>query len=890
MADENSTIPKLELEGLCGASNMKWIVKKALGDWVHSEIVFGDSVIALCWTTSENRRLGIFHRTRVLQIKRGTPLDQLYHVRTDHNPCDTGTRPEKVTFDSVGPESRWERGADWMRDNLEKAVAEDIIKPALSLRIKPEEEEDFNDGCIFEKPEVLTRGHIMMQLRVSKLEERAKFSNYPLLPTKFSFPVVVRIYATIIKFVSNCSKNRRILKHLMAEASFQFSVFQNYIAADVLAVDASEAGMTLSDEQVSLALTYLYQKGSLEVKKFNSQSVIKKYTVEKNFILFSKGRLIDGMNFVEAGGMDFPDLGELGINIQVPVLDRYSPLSYSIANHIHWRLAKHKGMETCSRTSLQNVHILQGPALYREIGEECIRCKMKRKHFLEVSMGPVSQHQLAVAPPMWAAQVDLFGPCKVYVPGYERETRARKALSTEVHVMVFACPVTRIVNLQVIEGKDTGCILEGVTRLACEIGIPKYMLIDGDDAMRKAFSELEIDIRDLKFQLHKEKGIIFDVCPVSGHNQHGQVERVIRSVQESLNDCGVKNLRLHATGLQTFLKLVENTYNNAPLGYSHGRDSDNGAILKTISPNMMRVGRNNDRALEGNIRLPVGGSEMVEKVDKLYKAWYRLWKDAVVPKLIRQPKWFKTDKHLRPGDLVYFEKDPSKLSSVWVMGRVDQVVRSKDGLVREAIVAYRNHTENFNRLTNRAVRSLVKLFSIDEDCVQEDLAKLQKRIDRLNSGGHVQQVGGQQDWEQQQVDVQHDAQTADAKLPSIYEVIFSTTEDNEEDTNSGEPGLVLLSHEHVSFLGIQRGAKCCDKCCCLSHCRVSNHHTLVWKKAKEFTNPFMVSSMVNVDDENMEDFNISVEKNEARFYDERKMGDGLTNLLMNVNIDFSGKF
>ena len=329
--------------------------------------------------------------------------------------------------------------------------------------------------------------------------------------------------------------------------------------------------------------------------------------------------------------------------------------------------------------------------------------------------------------------------------------------------------------------------------------------------MRKAFSELEIDIRDLKFQLHKEKGIIFDVCPVSGHNQHGQVERVIRSVQESLNDCGVKNLRLHATGLQTFLKLVENTYNNAPLGYSHGRDSDNGAILKTISPNMMRVGRNNDRSLEGNIRLPVGGSEMVKKVDKLYKAWYRLWKDAVVPKLIRQPKWFKTDKHLRPGDLVYFEKDPSKLSSVWVMGRVDQVVRSKDGLVREAIVAYRNHTENFNRLTNRAVRSLVKLFSIDEDCVQEDLAKLQKRIDRLNSGGHVQQVGGQQDWEQQQVDVQHDAQTADAKLPSIYEVIFSTTEDNEKDTNSGEPELVLLNHEQVYFLGIQRGAKCCDK-------------------------------------------------------------------------------
>jgi hypothetical protein len=36
--------------------------------------------------------------------------------------------------------------------------------------------------------------------------------------------------------------------------------------------------------------------------------------------------------------------------------------TYSIANHIHWDIAKHISMETCSRTSLENVHILQGSA------------------------------------------------------------------------------------------------------------------------------------------------------------------------------------------------------------------------------------------------------------------------------------------------------------------------------------------------------------------------------------------------------------------------------------------------------------------------------------------------------------------------------------------------
>ena len=49
------------------------------------------------------------------------------------------------------------------------------------------------------------------------------------------------------------------------------------------------------------------------------------------------------------------------------------------------------------------------------------------------------------------------------------------------------------------------------------------------------------------------------------------------------------------------------------------------------------------------------------------------------------------------------------------------------GLIREVVVAYRNFKESFDQLTNRAVRSLVRIFDIDEDCIQEDLAQLQKK-------------------------------------------------------------------------------------------------------------------------------------------------------------------
>ena len=356
-------------------------------------------------------------------------------------------------------------------------------------------------------------------------------------------------------------------------------------------------------------------------------------------------------------------------------------------------------------------------------------------------------------------------------------------------------------------------------------------------------------------------------------------------MQESLHDCGVQTLRLHATGLQTVLKLVENTYNNAPLGFGYGRDVDNGPILKIISPNMMRVGRNNERALEGSFRLPAGGSEMVEKVHKLYTSWYKLWKDAVVPRLVRQPKWFRSDKHLQPGDIVYFEKETGKVTSPWIMGRVDQVVRGKDSLIREVTVAYRNSTESFDRLTNRAGRSLVKLFSVDEDCVQEDLKELQKRIDKLSSTvlpgqGIVQHIEAVHEDEEQGHGGAHTA---------VYQVV--AVGDEVESVLEVVEGAVLVG------LSLGKDRSCCSQCCCVQHCLVGNHHTQLWKGASQFTNPFPVSYLADIGSFDMDNLSSpahsqGVDKSTLSTPDQdttisSNMGDWVTSLLFNVSMDMS---
>ena len=75
------------------------------------------------------------------------------------------------------------------------------------------------------------------------------------------------------------------------------------------------------------------------------------------------------------------------------------------------------------------------------------------------------------------------------------------------------------------------------------------------------------------------------------------------------------------------------------------------------------MGRLNTRVLDGPMRLPKKREEHLKVVRETYDAWFNIWKDSYVPHLLHQPKWFKSDNDLLPGDLVYFMKKEGKLAT-----------------------------------------------------------------------------------------------------------------------------------------------------------------------------------------------------------------------------------
>ena len=57
------------------------------------------------------------------------------------------------------------------------------------------------------------------------------------------------------------------------------------------------------------------------------------------------------------------------------------------------------------------------------------------------------------------------------------------------------------------------------------------------------------------------------------------------------------------------------------------------------------------------------------------------------------------------------------------MGSRCQIVKGRDGLARRALVQRKNASEETSRVTDRHVRKLVKIWSIEDMFIEDDLAE-----------------------------------------------------------------------------------------------------------------------------------------------------------------------
>ena len=121
-------------------------------------------------------------------------------------------------------------------------------------------------------------------------------------------------------------------------------------------------------------------------------------------------------------------------------------------------------------------------------------------------MGPVSDHNLCIAPAFYISQVDIFGQFPAY-------SYVNKRATIKIWFVIFCCCITGAVDIKVMEDYSTCSFVLAFTRFSCKVGYPKKLLPDAGSQLVKGCKSTTITFSDTCSRLH-EFGVLYEVCPL----------------------------------------------------------------------------------------------------------------------------------------------------------------------------------------------------------------------------------------------------------------------------------------------------------------------------------------------------------------------------------------
>ena len=145
-----------------------------------------------------------------------------------------------------------------MQQDVSQAVADGVLKPVSELRINEEKDcDEYKLGLLLdtEVPQIFCNA--ARPTRVDKIKQRAEFSNYLVVPTKFGFRKLVRVLSLVLKFVGKCRRKVPALVDMAetaeTEGKFRFSTF--HVSPDNVPVSSSPISQTPVSSSKSLCFS-----------------------------------------------------------------------------------------------------------------------------------------------------------------------------------------------------------------------------------------------------------------------------------------------------------------------------------------------------------------------------------------------------------------------------------------------------------------------------------------------------------------------------------------------------------------------------------------------------------------------------------------------------------
>ena len=140
-----------------------------------------------------------------------------------------------------------------------------------------------------------------------------------------------------------------------------------------------------------------------------------------------------------------------------------------------------------------------------------------------------------------------------------------------------------------------------------------------------------------------------------------------------------------------------------------------------ICPNDLLLGRSTNKVPQGPFAERSSSKQRICFIQEIVSSFWKRWSREVFPNLVIEPKWHTERRNVKINDVVMIQ-DSNVVRGEWKLGIIVDILKSKDGRVRNVEVRYKNGTTDVK--VRRAVQQFIVIVPADSEEEEQEQDRL----------------------------------------------------------------------------------------------------------------------------------------------------------------------
>lgn len=633
------SLPRLELSGALLLSRLLKQIEQAMRIPTTQMYAWTDSSIVIAWLSGEPHRWKTFVANRVVEILETIHSKRWYHVPSEENPADIASRGMLLT--DLKDAKLWWRGPAWL---TEKEIK---LEHTTYSTVHEMKKENVQVNLNIDNEE-LTENTIT--------EKFDQFENLKEL---------TKVIAYCKRFLNSKKSDNK----------------ENNLTTEEL----NKALLTC----IKLAQKEDY---SDEINRIKENKEINKHSNIKTLNPY-----LDMDGILRVGGR----LRHANINEEQKypiILGNKNKLVKMIVADAH-TTTLHGGVQLMLSYLRTKYWIIRAKGLVKTCIHKCLVCAKLNAKTKVQKFGNLPEVRVTPARVFLHSGLDFCGPYLTLM------NKGRGSKTIKTYVAIFICMATKAIHIELVGDLTSEAFIGAFRRFVARRGRCSHLWSDqgrnfvgANKELVNAWTEAKLQFTGDIAQTLATDGTQWHFIPAYSPHHGGLWEAGVKSIKHHLKRIITTHLTYEE--MTTVLCQVEACLNSRPLCPIDDTDPEN---LNVLTPGHFLIGETPIVVPSPDMKeAKVSNLSRWQHTQKLVNDFWRRWQDEYLSRLQQRPKWLKTQKELKIGDIVLIKSDglpPGK----WSMGRIVDKHPGSDGLTRVYSV------KSGSSITRRPITKLCEL-------------------------------------------------------------------------------------------------------------------------------------------------------------------------------------